>query len=36
METDASDRTDDGRARLVRLGHLPERKVMTIAQQAIA
>ena len=29
LEAYASDKTDDGRARLVRHGHLPERKVMT-------
>ena len=29
LEAYASDKTDDGRARLVRHGHLPEREVMT-------
>ena len=29
LETYAADRTGDGRARLVRHGHLPEREVMT-------
>ena len=29
LETYADDRTDDGRARLVRHGHLPEREVIT-------
>ena len=29
LETYASEKTDDGRARLVRHGHLPEREVMT-------
>ena len=29
LAADAAERTEDGRARLVRHGHLPERKVMT-------
>ena len=29
LEAHASDKTDDGRARLVRHGHLPEREIMT-------
>lgn len=29
LETHAGDKTNDGRARLVRHGHLPEREVMT-------
>tara|TARA_R100001377_G_C3193285_1_gene111494 strand:+ start:528 stop:779 length:252 start_codon:yes stop_codon:yes gene_type:complete len=29
LEAYASDKTDDGRARLMRHGHLPERKVLT-------
>ena len=29
LEAHASDKTDDGRARLVRHGHLPEREILT-------
>ena len=28
LEADASEKTDDGRARLVRHGHLPEREII--------
>ena len=35
LENYSSERTEEGRARLVRHGHLPEREVMTMARQAI-